>query len=424
MQGRRSIWGNLKVGMRRLRRLTVQASVVIAVCVLSGYLPHEQAMACAVGHNCGGPPPPPPPSCPSLPSPGTWIVLNNDYTRDTPAAAVFDGNVYLAWTGTNASHSVIVANSCDGLHFGTPVVYGTNTSFSGPGLAAFNGYLWLAWSTTGYRTNSNGTITDIDLAHSSDGLHFQDKFLIGTQQEFDSYTGPALAAANGQLYIAWAGSGSDVYHMLHIASSVDGLNFSDPQIYGLPLWDNANDAGRWPGIVCNSVSGGPCTVNEPWVGISYSNGQFNPTAGGNWWGFIKSLIFGTPSVSIDSPTLAVEPGSTLLWGGTGLSPTSQFDAIYVNGAPLISLLPGETSTTGIGLTTLGNTLFVAWVPRGSNDIQIYEYQINNGNYTLIKKVNTGHPCEGNPTLLTFNGHVYMYWMATNAQNSLIAEFVQ
>ena len=139
-------------------------------------------------------------SCPSLPTRGTKVVLSGDYTRDTPAAAVYNGKVSLAWTGTNADHSLIVAQSCDGLHFGTPVVFGSNTSFAGPGLAAFHGYLWIGWAGD----------NRIDLATSTDGLHFGNQFLVGTQQTYNSYTSVALAATNTDLYLAFAGV--DAYH--------------------------------------------------------------------------------------------------------------------------------------------------------------------------------------------------------------------
>ena len=270
----------------------------------------------------------------------------------------------------------------------------------------------------------------IDLATSTDGLNFGDQFLVGTQATYNSYTSIALAATSTTLYLAFAGV--DHMHVLNVASSEDGLNFGLPQVnYGIPLYDNAQDANGFPGMICSSSNGAPCPANEVWIGISYdpSTGQFGNAGGGNWLAFLKSLIFGgPPPAAVDSPTLAIGPNSTPLWGATGLTPTGLFDAIYVNGDPLISKITGtasiEASTTGIGMTTLGSTLFLAWVPFPGNDIHINEYQIGTGGYTMLNTIDTGQTCEGNPALLAFNGHVYMYWMGTDSQNTLNAELIQ
>src|SRR6516165_2583249 len=52
----------------------------------------------------------------------------------TPAATVFNGRLYLAWTGTDGRLNVI--SSADGVHFAKTVTL-ADTSRTGPALAAF-----------------------------------------------------------------------------------------------------------------------------------------------------------------------------------------------------------------------------------------------------------------------------------------------
>ena len=376
-------------------------------------------------------------SCPALPPRGTKVVLSGDYTRDTPAAAVYNGKVSLAWTGTNADHSLIVAQSCDGLHFGTPVVFGSNTSFAGPGLAAFRGYLWIGWAGD----------NRIDLATSTDGLHFGNQFLVGTQQTYNSYTSVALAATSTDLYLGFAGV--DAYHTLNLAVSPNGVSWGFPLVYaGIDLWDNAAQKDRLPFatpysstipgcyIPQDSVTV-QCTVTPPATLVNYN---YDPNTGqstvkynfNGLWSLLQSFINPPPAISVDSPTLTIAPNGSLMWGATALStatahaPTPySWDTILV-GEPTWyrSLISnnGAISGTGIGMATLGNTVYVAWVPSAGKDIVIYAYQYPT--YALLYQMDTKQTCEGNPALLSFNGHLYMYWMGTDSGNTLNAELIQ
>jgi hypothetical protein len=338
---------------------------------------------------------------------GTKVVLNGDYTIATPSAAVFNGGVVLAWTGTNADHSVIVASSCDGLNFGAPQVFGTNTSFTGPGLTAFNGYLWLGWAGD----------NRINLATSTDGLNFGNQFLVGTEQTYNSYTSIALAGSSRNLYLAFAGV--DEWHTLNIGSSLDGVNFGPPAVHGgIDLWDNPKDRTSLP-FVAPSPPGSTL--------IDWNSNKGTQV---NWSGvldLIKQWLSPSPRISVDSPTLAFAPDGTLMWGAVILGSVEAnagnpyaFDLVEVNNRSLISN-PGAVSTTGIGMATLGNTVYVAWVPSDANTVMIYGYEY--GTWNLVSQMNTGESCAGNPTLLAFNGHLYMYWMGTNADNNLNAKLI-
>jgi hypothetical protein len=426
MQAQHSAGRILTIVIRRLRQVSSQALLTIAVYFLSAHLPHQQALAtpcpkgaslsgCGGGGGGGGGGPPP--TCPALPAPGTKVALAPYYTRDTPAAAVYNGKVSLAWTGTNADHSILVGQSCDGLNFPNAVIFGSNTSFAGPGLAAFQGLLWIGWAGD----------NRIDLATSSDGLNFGNQFLVGTQQTFNSYTSISLAATSSDLYLAFAGV--DAYHTLNIAFSPDGVNFGAPAVhFGIDLWDNAAQRNQLPFATpySSNIPGRPVTPPATLVNYNSNNGVSINFAG--VLSLLESFINPPPAISVDSPTLTIAPDGSLIWGATALSTVEanapnqySWDSILVNGRSLISN-NGAISGTGIGMATLGNTVYVAWVPSASSDIMIYAYQY--GTYTLLSQMDTGQTCAGNPTLLAFNGHLYMYWMGTDSQGTVNAMLIQ
>jgi hypothetical protein len=130
---------------------------------------------------------------------------------------------------------------------------------------------------------------------------------------------------------------------------------------------------------------------------------------------------------VDSPTLAFAPDGSLLWGGVVLGTVEAnagnpyaFDTLEVNGRSLISN-NGAVSTTGMGMATLGNTVYVAWVPSGANVIMINAYAYPS--WTLVNTINTGESVAGNPVLLAFNGQLYLYWTGTNADHNLNSKLI-
>jgi hypothetical protein len=99
-----------------------------------------------------------------------------------------------------------------------------------------------------------------------------------------------------------------------------------------------------------------------------------------------------------------------------------FDTLLVNGRSLMSNA-GAVSTTGVGMAVLGNTVYIAWVPSGANVILINAYDYSTWNQ-VGTTINTGESVAGNPALLAFNGHLYLYWMGTNGEHNLNAKLIQ
>src|SRR5262249_43730109 len=59
-----------------------------------------------------------------------------------PSVVVFNGQLYMAFTGTDGNRTLNIARSSDGLSWPTVVQFGSNHSFDAPAIAAFNGKLY------------------------------------------------------------------------------------------------------------------------------------------------------------------------------------------------------------------------------------------------------------------------------------------
>ena len=134
----------------------------------------------------------------------------------TPALAVFNGRLYLAWTGNNKAHDVNVASSSNGVNFGNVVTL-PESSIDGPALTAFDGRLYIAWTGTNHQLN---------VESSSNGVNFGNKVTLPES----SYAAPALTefqerSGGTDLEIAWIGVDKD--HHLNLESSSNGVNFGN-----------------------------------------------------------------------------------------------------------------------------------------------------------------------------------------------------
>lgn len=143
-------------------------------------------------------------------------------TNDGVALAAFNGRLYLGWTGTDPGHTLNIASSADGISWDPPATPfkgpGQNSDW-GPALASFNGRLYLAW--TG--TDSGHTL---NVASSTDGVHFGSPALPFRGDGRNSDSAPALAAGGTpeKLFLAW--TGTDTQHHINVAASTDGASFS------------------------------------------------------------------------------------------------------------------------------------------------------------------------------------------------------
>jgi hypothetical protein len=207
----------------------------------------------------------------------------------TPAATVFNGRLYLAWTGTDGRLNVIC--SADGAHFTNKVTLG-DTSHTGPTLAAFNGRLYLGWT---------GTDGHLNVESSANGMGFGNKvtlgdtsyLLVGGRQVDMS---PALAAFGGRLYLAFTGDD----WRLNVESSANGMSFSNKVTLGVKSW-----AGPALTVEQPAVKGQPTRLVLGWTSANATNPQINTvtsTDGRTFGGMMTSKQTGWYGLALVSPS--------------------------------------------------------------------------------------------------------------------------
>lgn len=137
-----------------------------------------------------------------------------------PAIAAFDGDLYVAWTGSGDDHNVYLARSSDGTTFGSPAVVEGGSYFS-PALATVRNHLFLGWI---------GSNTTVNLASTSNGQTF------GSAQSVPGATtlGVALASFQDHLVVSWSGLDQEL-HFVRASSDNNGqLGFGTASAYSLP----------------------------------------------------------------------------------------------------------------------------------------------------------------------------------------------
>ncbi len=148
----------------------------------------------------------------------------SEFSTVSPAVAVFNQKLFVAWTGTDQFRqlNIISADQPDPLNFNNKRILGQD-SLTGPALAVFQGKLHYAWTGT-------DTQRQLNIMSSTDGLNFGNKFILGESSNFR----PALTSAftapresNRKLFMAWTGTDG----RLNIWSSSDGMNFGNKQTF-------------------------------------------------------------------------------------------------------------------------------------------------------------------------------------------------
>lgn len=116
-------------------------------------------------------------------------------TSQSPALAVFNNRLYMAWKGQFTDQRLYVSNTTDGSSWTPPQSSDALKTNQSPALAVFNNQLNMAWQgTTGDQSLLWSSITD-----GSNWATPQNNTELKTNQS------PALASFNNQLYMAWQG---------------------------------------------------------------------------------------------------------------------------------------------------------------------------------------------------------------------------
>jgi hypothetical protein len=281
------------------------------------------------------------------------VVTTGFLSNLRPALATLNGNVYLAWTGTDRNHNLNVTVSTNrGMNFLDPPAapfagQGRNTDF-GPALAAFNGALYIAW--TGTDSNHH-----INIASSTDGVHFGNQVTPFAAQGRNTDFAPALTVFHGRLYVAW--TGTDSQH-LNVASSVDGIHFGN-QVTPFPGSNNTTNAPALATFAGPSQPAGGLVLGWSSTDSNHTLAFSSSPDGVN---FLTPVGF-VPNNSIDGLALQGAPAcavTMVAWTGTDSHQTVNLghssDGTHYTAASLQQESPNAPAITLVGT----DFLIVAW----------------------------------------------------------------
>ncbi len=212
----------------------------------------------------------------------------NLQSSSAPAMAVFNEQLYMAFRGLNADNDFYVTSSSDGSSFPTATRY-TNIQMGGaPALAEFNSQLCAA-----FQANDPGHTLHVTC--SSDGVSWPTAWQVPNVQIGSD---PAMAVFNGKLYVAFRAD--DPSNDVWIASSSDGVNFSSQVLTGQTMGGNSTPALVASNGVLYYIYGANDSDNEMLVTAS--------TDGSTWQG---------PKAYLDDKMSPLGPGAAAF--GTGVS---------------------------------------------------------------------------------------------------------
>ncbi|MEZ4727359.1 MAG: matrixin family metalloprotease [Caldilineaceae bacterium] len=221
------------------------------------------------------------------PSGNNKLILSETGIRGL-ATTIFNGELYVAWSGTDEAHSINLMRSSDGQNFRDKVTF-TDTSVSAPALVVFKNQLYLGWTGTDATNRLN-------LMRSSDGQNFGDKVSLSET----SFAGLSLEVYNGQLYVGWTGDDSN--HHLNLMRSDDGQSFSDKVIL-----DDTSIAA--PSLVAYNSQ-----LYIAWTGVDEGQ-HLNVMRSSDGLSFSHKVILNETSIA--SPSLVVSGNELhIAWTGT------------------------------------------------------------------------------------------------------------
>ena len=209
---------------------------------------------------------------------GQWTgkVILGDTTVGQPGFAEFQGQLYLAWAGTNSNHTINVMSSGDGLNYGNKVTLSNFTSPNGygPSLSAVPGCGTLNLSYVGGGHNVN-------VSHSYNGINWSGQ----TPLSWSYATATAVLNGGEWPYGGVAFSdGAEVPHLYffndcsHSSFSIscfiwDGPSCADDRsrLRGAPAWSQSdslraltNDGEAAPGQIYFGINNGWFASDGNW----------------------------------------------------------------------------------------------------------------------------------------------------------------
>jgi hypothetical protein len=156
-------------------------------------------------------------------------VILGETSPCSPSLASINGRLYLAWKGSGNDNFNILTSQDDGRSFGGKWTSPENTPLAPSICGHSDGRVYIAWKGDG---NDNLNVLRLYLDGAGNVSYTGDKVTLPETSD-DS---PNLASFNGELFLAWRGSGNT---NLNVASSSDmGLSFRNKIISS----DTSDDA--------------------------------------------------------------------------------------------------------------------------------------------------------------------------------------
>jgi hypothetical protein len=145
-----------------------------------------------------------------------WLDVNHN-THISPALAVYNNKLYMAYVAGDGSNALMMASSSDGINWSDGTAVPNQYTHRSPSLAVYNNKLYVAF----VADNKSASL----LIDSYDGTNWSGDSLVSSSSVSQSSSeSPALAAFNNQLYIVFAANNSsrDIIYALY-----DGTGWSN-----------------------------------------------------------------------------------------------------------------------------------------------------------------------------------------------------
>lgn len=278
----------------------------------------------------------------------------SDTSDNGPALAFHDNALFLAWRGSgNDNLNVSVSDDRGGSFHGKHT--SPETSDDAPALASHNGRLFIAWKGSG---NDNINVAVVNRSSSGDIASISNKVTLGDTTD----ASPAIASHDGNLYLAFKGSGNDNLNVM--VSTDNGASFPESRKH--VSGETSSDS---PTLVS---CGGSLYI--AWKGSGNEN--FNvatvdvgtDTANPNITGFSNKVTFGDTTPL--RPALVQQGGLLFVsWKGSG---NDNFNIMFPgdhNGCTQ-KFITTESSSHAPALASDASSLWVAWKGSGNQNLNV------------------------------------------------------
>src|SRR5579884_180860 len=154
--------------------------------------------------------------------PARQATVSKQGADSAPAVAPYLGTIYIGWTGRNAAHNLNLMTYNQANQTFGPAIALTDTTLvgAGPSLTIFNGNLCVAWMGTNHQLN-------VAFFKPGDPTHLANKVTLSET----SPNAPSIFTFNGRLYLSWRGMDG----RLNIISSADAKTFNTKVTYNIAI---------------------------------------------------------------------------------------------------------------------------------------------------------------------------------------------